>query len=172
MGCPYCRIQKQLYWRAKMKLGAVISIQITPEGSGSLQNVDLVSAVAGLGLEGDRYFLRTGTGSKKHDESREATFIEVEALDLLAREYNIKLSSLESRRNITTCGVSLNQLVGKTFQVGEATFKGIRLCEPCEHLEKLSGKKVRSGLAHRGGLRAQIVASGQVRVGDAVEIEG
>jgi MOSC domain-containing protein YiiM len=152
-----------------MKLGEVVSIQITPDGAGKLSNAGQVRAVAGVGLEGDRYHNRTGTYSNKHNESREATFIETEALETLAREYNLELAGTESRRNITTRGVALNDLVGKEFRVGEAVFRGIRLCEPCTHLEELSGKKVMQGLVHRGGLRAQIVNSGLVRVGDAIE---
>lgn len=152
-----------------MKLGEVVSIQIAPEGSGGLSNIQQVNAVAGMGLEGDRYYSRTGTYSKTHNESREATFIELEALEALARDYKIELSGAESRRNITTRGLALNHLVGREFKVGGATFRGIRLCEPCGHLEELSGKKARPGLIHRGGLRAQIVSGGLVRVGDAIE---
>lgn len=152
-----------------MKLGQIVSIQIAPDAEDKLQSVEQIKAVAGMGLEGDRYFKRTGTYSIKHDESREATFIESEALDALARDYHTELTGPESRRNITTRGAALNHLVGREFKVGEAVFRGIRLCEPCGHLEKMSGKPARKGLIHRGGLRAQIVTSGLVRVGDSIE---
>jgi len=149
-------------------MGKVISIQITPEGAAALASVEKVNAVAGLGLEGDRYFLRKGTYSKKHKPSREATFIEAEALEGLQREYGLELSALESRRNITTRGVALNHLVGKTFRVGRAVFKGLELCEPCGHLEQLTGRQVKAGLVHRGGLRSEIIETGLVSVGDEV----
>jgi len=152
-----------------MKLGEVVSIQIAPEATVPLQSVEQVRAVAGLGLEGDRYYHRRGTYSAKPDPSREATFIEIEALEALRRDYDLDLSPLESRRNIVTRGVALDHLVGREFRVGEAIFRGIRLCEPCTHLEQVSGKKVRTGLVHRGGLRAQILRSGLVRLGDTVE---
>jgi MOSC domain-containing protein YiiM len=151
-------------------MGKVISIQIAPEASSGLTPVDEVNAVAGRGLEGDRYFNRTGTYSKKHEPSREATFIEAEALEALGRDYRLELSGVESRRNITTRGVALNHLVGRTFRVGEAVFRGLRLCEPCGHLEQLTGRPVRPGLVHRGGLRTQILGTGRVRVGDPIEI--
>ena len=73
---------------------------------------------------------------------------------------------MESRRNITTRGVALNHLVGRTFRVGGAVFKGLRLCEPCGHLEQLTGRQVRPGLVHRGGLRSEIIETGLVSVGD------
>ena len=153
-----------------MKLGEIVSIQIASNANDPLNNLDQIKAVEGKGLEGDRYYNRSGTYSEKHDESREATFIESEALEALASDYHIELKGAESRRNISTRGVALNHLVGKKFRVGEATFLGIRLCEPCTHLEEVSGKPVRKGLIHRGGLRAQIVKSGLIRVGDEVEL--
>lgn len=151
-------------------MGNVVSIQIVPDGGASLVSAEQVKAVAGQGLEGDRYFHKTGTYSKKHDPSREATFIEAEALEALGRDYGLELSPLESRRNITTRGLALNHLVGRTFRVGGALFKGLRLCEPCGHLEQLTGRKVRAGLVHRGGLRTQILETGMVRVGDSFEV--
>jgi MOSC domain-containing protein YiiM len=153
-----------------MKLGTILSIQIAPDATAPLLALPAVQVIEGMGLEGDRYYKRTGTYSKKHDESREATFIEAEALDALGRDYHVELSSAESRRNFTTSGVSLNHLVGREFKAGEAVFRGIRLCEPCEHMEAVSGKKARQGLIHRGGLRARIVKSGIVHVGDDIEI--
>ncbi len=151
-----------------MKSGTIVSIQIAPSANDLLQNLEQVRVVEGLGLEGDRYYNRTGTYSPTHDESREATFIESEALTALSGDYHVELTSAESRRNFTTRGVALNHLVGREFKIGEAVFRGIRLCEPCTHLEETSGKPARKGLVHRGGLRAQIVRSGLVCVGDEV----
>ena len=153
------------------KLGEILSIQIAPQSEMQPQNVERVRAVAGMGLEGDRYYLRTGTYSKKHDESREATLIESEALEALVRDYGHQITPAESRRNLTTRGVALNHLVGKEFRIGEAVMRGIKLCEPCGHLEQLTGRTVREGLVHRGGLRAQIVQSGVIQVGDSIEVD-
>jgi MOSC domain-containing protein YiiM len=150
-------------------MGKVIAIQIAPDGGAALVSVGQVKAVAGMGLEGDRYFYKKGTYSKKHDATREATFIEAEALEALSHDYGLELSGLESRRNITTRGVALNHLVGKSFRVGGAVFKGLRLCEPCGHLEQLTERQVRPGLVHRGGLRAEILESGLIGVGDGID---
>jgi MOSC domain-containing protein YiiM len=149
--------------------GVVVSIQIGAEAGAPLTAVSSVQALAGEGLEGDRYARRTGTYSKKHDESRQVTLIETEALEALQRDYGLELSPPESRRNIATRGVALNHLVGREFRLGQAVLKGIRLCEPCGHLERLAGKKVRDGLIHRGGLRAEVLKSGRIRLGDPVE---
>ena len=91
--------------------------------------------------------------------------------EALQRDYGIELMAGESRRNITTRGVALNHLVGREFRIGEIRARGLRLCEPCSHLEKLTGKRLIKGLLHRGGLRAQILTAGDVRVGDEITAE-
>jgi len=60
--------------------------------------------------------------------------------------------------------------VGREFQVGGVRLRGIRLCEPCDHLEKLTRKALKSVMLHRCGLRAQIVGSGVLYPGDAIVI--
>ena len=134
-----------------------------------MDRVDSVRAVAGRGLDGDRYFLRTGTYSRKEGSDREITLIETEALEALARDYGLTIDASDVRRNVATRDVALNHLVGRTFRLGEATVRGLRLCEPCGHMERLCGKRVRPGLVHRGGLRAQILTHGVIRVGDPIE---
>jgi MOSC domain-containing protein YiiM len=132
--------------------------------------VDSARAVPGRGLEGDRYFARSGTYSAKEGADREITLIESEALEALQRDYGIALEAKETRRNVATRGVPLNHLVGRQFRVGDVTLLGLRLCEPCGYMEEFSGKPVRAGLVHRAGLRAQVLTEGWIRVGDAVEM--
>ena len=95
--------------------------------------------------------------------------MEIEALEALARDYGVQMEPSETRRNIATRGVSLNNLVGRELRVGGATLRGIELCEPCSHMTRLAGKNALRGLVHRGGLRADIVRGGTIRVGDRVE---
>ena len=65
-------------------------------------------------------------------------------------------------------GVPLNHLVGREFLIGDVRCRGIRLCEPCSHLEKITGKEVVKALTHRGGLRAQVLTDGVLQVGDEI----
>jgi MOSC domain-containing protein YiiM len=149
----------------------VVAIYIGRETEGPMEPVDRARAVAGMGLEGDRYYDRRGTFNKKaHEPDREITLIEVEALEALAREDQIELDPSQTRRNLLTRDVPLNHLVGREFRVGGVTLRGIRLCEPCGHLESLTRSGVRQGLIHRGGLRAQVLSDGEIRPGDAVRI--
>jgi MOSC domain-containing protein YiiM len=109
--------------------------------------------------------LGKGTFSKPEPDF-ELTLIEAEAIEALERDYNVELPPGDARRNLVTRGIALNHLVGRDFQIGEVRAHGIRLCEPCDHLQRLTGRQLIKGLRHRGGLRAQILTPGSIRVGD------
>ncbi|MCU1296430.1 MAG: hypothetical protein JWO91_708 [Acidobacteriaceae bacterium] len=147
--------------------GNVESIHIAPTAKAPMRAIDQVQALPGIGLEGDRYAKQQGTFFKPLPDF-ELTLIEAEALEALNREYDVALSPSESRRNVITRGVALNHLVGKEFKIGEVKIRGIRLCEPCSHLEALTGRPLIKGLRHRGGLRAQILTEGAIRIGQTI----
>ena len=146
----------------------VVSLHIAAHAAAPMQSVATVTAVAGRGLEGDRYCEQTGTYSNLPGTGREVTLIESEAIAALAREYDIQLPPGLARRNIVTRGIALNHLVGKSFIIGAAVLRGMRLCEPCLHMERLAARGAAHGLIHRGGLRAAIVSGGEIRVGEHI----
>ena len=128
-----------------------------------------VRAIAGRGLEGDRYFEGGGTFSPSpRKPDFELTLIEWEKVDAFARESGLPFTTAHARRNLVTEGVDLNALAGREFRIGGALIRGIRLCEPCNYLAKTSFPETLRGLVHKGGLRAQIVESGTIRVGDSI----
>jgi MOSC domain-containing protein YiiM len=148
-----------------MWAGSVVSIFLAEAEGAATFAVDEVKAVAGAGIEGDRTF-RPGGDQLPQDE---ITLIEQEAIAGLARESGIELEPGEHRRNLVTVGVPLNDLVGEEFQVGPVRLLGIALREPCKYLENLTGRPgLLRGLIHRGGLGAQILKGGTIRVGDPV----
>ncbi len=125
--------------------------------------------MAGEGLEGDCYFTKNGKFSDKPGPGRQITLIELESIEALKRDANIELDPVQTRRNVVTSNVPLNHLVGKQFRLGEdVVLRGIKLCEPCGYLEDLTLKGVRDGLVHSGGLRAEIVEGGMLRVDDQI----
>lgn len=150
-----------------MWTGKVESIHIASAPKGPVQALDQATLIPGVGIEGDRYALQQGTFYKPEPDF-ELTLIEAEAVEALQRDYSVEFTAGESRRNIVTRGVALNHLVGKEFSIGDARIRGIRLCEPCDHLQRVTGKQLIKGLRHRGGLRAQILTQGTIRVGDVV----
>ena len=151
-----------------MSRGHVVSISIAGSAAAPVVTLDAAKAVAGKGLEGDRYFHHTGTFSNEPGEGRHVTLVECEAVDALNAKLGSAFTPGEMRRNIATRGIALNHLVGRDFRVGEALLRGVRLCEPCEHLESLTRPGVLKQMLHRGGLRADILEGGVIRVGDAI----
>ncbi len=139
--------------------GSVAGLLVAPEAEAPLVAVESVVAIAGRGLEGDRYASGRGTFSGP-GRGYQLTLVEAETLD------ELNVSWERARRNVVTRGVSLNPLVGRRFRIGEVECIGRRLCEPCAHLEKVSGAGLLRPLVHRGGLRADILAGGTIELGD------
>jgi MOSC domain-containing protein YiiM len=136
-----------------------------------MRSVHEIECVSGRGLAGDRYFAETGTFSATAKKpSHEVTLVEAEKIDDFNRQFGMSLRPEDLRRNLITRGIRLNDLVGQRFVIGAVTFEGIRLCEPCSHLAQLTHQDVLAGLVHQAGLRAAIIDSGTVRVGDPVDV--
>lgn len=156
---------RSIGWR-----GVVVSIHVAGAAGESMRQVDETRAVAGRGLEGDRYHGGKGFYSDHPGPMREVTLIEEETIEALRRDHDLVLDPGETRRNIMSRGAPLNHLVGREFRVGEATLRGVKLCEPCKHLVDATGKRtLLPTLVHRGGLHAQILNSGVIRAGDQIE---
>ncbi len=146
--------------------GIVAALLLAAEAEAPLIRVEEARAIAGNGLAGDRYAKGKGTFSGS-GRGYELTLIEAEAIDALATE-GVELPWEDARRNVVTRGIELNALVGRRFRIGNVECVGRRLAEPCAHLQKLAPAGVLSGLVHRGGLRADILGGGTIRVGDPV----
>jgi MOSC domain-containing protein YiiM/ADP-ribose pyrophosphatase YjhB (NUDIX family) len=150
--------------------GIVEAIHVAATAGEPVCPVEFVRAIAGVGLEGDRYALGRGHYSPDLRVSRDLTLIEAEVIEDLARDHGIQLAPGETRRNLTTRGVRLNDLVGRRFWVGDVLCEGTRLCEPCHYLTELTGKPLLRALVHRGGLRADLIRGGRIRRGDHVQL--
>ena len=151
-------------------MSKVEAIFLIPARGAAPVRVAYAQARAGRGLDGD-YNQRQPRLFPDPKPEEQLTLIEAEAIEHAARS-GAPLAPGGSRRNIVTRGVDLNALVGRTFQVGGATARGLEPCHPCGRLEKLSGLPVLAALRGRGGLRAELLADGEIREGDAVIVEG
>jgi MOSC domain-containing protein YiiM len=147
--------------------GVVEQIAIAAIESALPEPVGSVEVLAGQGPRGDRYFVEQ-PAPERQGKGEDLTLIEAEALEAFTAETGIGLTHEESRRNVLTRGIRLNDLVGKRFSVGGVECVGVELCEPCSHLQGLTREGVLRGLVHRGGLRADVVAGGTIATGDPV----
>lgn len=150
--------------------GTVVTIHVARAAGEPMILAQEALAVAGRGLEDDRYFEGNGFYSDHPGPIREVSLIEEETLEALRRDHGLVLAPGITRRNITTRGVPLNHLVGREFRVGGATLRGVELCEPCKHVVDVTGiNSLLPTLIHRGGLHAQIISGGTIIAGDAIE---
>jgi MOSC domain-containing protein YiiM len=164
----------------------MITVILIAETAGApMRRVREARAVAGAGLEGDRYAEGVGSFSRWPGAHRALTLIAEEALAAFEAETGVALTPEEARRNVVVRGVPLNNLVGARFWVGEVEVEGSRLCQPCKMLARRTGKPAvlpersstgvrlkgpgaHSGLIGKGGLRVAVLTSGTIRIGDAV----
>ena len=124
---------------------------------GPLHAADEVQVKTGAGIEGDRY------------GDTDITLFEAEAIEALKADTGIELAPSEIRRNVMTRGIALNDLLGHRIRVGEVEAVVTELCHPCSHLQKLTQPGVLRGLVNKGGLNADVVHGGAIRVGDSLE---
>jgi hypothetical protein len=139
-------------------VGVVEALVLAPAAEAPVRLVDEAVAIAGRGLQGDRYTDGTGTFASGRPGSA-LTLVDAAVLDTFDRP-------LDHRRNVVVRGTDLNALVGREFTLGGARCRGSRLCEPCAHLDRLNGGGILRPLVHRGGLRADVIRGGPIRLGD------
>ena len=147
-------------------MSAVFEIGITGKNNQEIEKKETIEVVASKGIVGDRYF---------HDfngDREQITLIESENIDYYNNTFSTKFTYLEFRRNIVTKNIKLNDLVGKTIQVGEIKLKVNDLCRPCKDLQQRLGKSnIIKEFLRRGGLRCEILSSGTINVGDKITIK-
>ena len=140
-------------------------------GKASLNNqkiteVESVEVVANKGVVGDRHF------KEYNDPYSQLSLVESENIDYYNIKYNLNIPYIEFRRNIVTEGIRLNNLIGKRFSVGSVELEGIDLCRPCRHLsELLNQDNIIKEFLRKGGLRCEILTSGNIKVGDKIKVE-
>ena len=146
-------------------MSVVHEIGITEKNNQEIEKKETIEVVASKGIVGDRYF---------HDfngDREQITLIESENIDYYNDTFNTKFTYLEFRRNIITKNIKLNDLVGKTIQVGEIKLKVNDLCRPCKDLQQRLGKSnIIKEFLRRGGLRCEILSSGNIKIGDKITV--
>lgn len=151
--------------------GTVEALAIAPAAEAEMQLLDIATAIEDRGLSGDRYADRAGTFTPRTDRpGYDLTLIAAEALDDLA-ETGDRIDFATTRRNVLTRGIDLDALIGRTFTIGDVTCLGRRHCEPCAHLERVSGPGHLRPLIHRGGLRADILSGGTITIGATIQAQ-
>lgn len=149
--------------------GCVLEIWTAPAAGAPMIRCASAEAIADCGLKGDRYAVKAGSYSKPNEgPDRQLTLIAVEELRWLHQTHGIELSGGDSRRNVLTEGVPLNDLVGVRFQIGPIEVEGIRRCQPCKPLAEQLGFDFVHLMLHRSGLNCRILTPGQIEEGHPI----
>ena len=146
-------------------MSKVFKLGIADNNNKKINEVEFIEVLSNKGVVGDRHF------NEYNDPYCQLSLIESENIDYYNIKYGLNIPYLDFRRNIVTKGIQLNELVGKTFKIGEVKVEGIDLCRPCRHLtEVLDQKNILKEFLRRGGLRCKILSSSKIYIDDQIEI--
>ncbi len=149
--------------------GIVVALFTVDRRAAPMKKVEQLYALAGRGIEGDRYFLGTGTYSKSPEPGRQVTLIKSEVLESLKNKSEINVKPEESRRNILTQGIEINDLIGTEFYVGTVRLRAHRITQPCLYLEKLLDQPgLYKELWDNGGISCEILSDGVIKERDII----
>ncbi len=154
----------------RMATGKVVSLHLHPAEPGApLSSVGAIEVVAGKGIRGngrmfDRLSRRTGEPTRRQVSliEREQIAEHAEALE------HPGFTPGDVRSNIETEGVDLVALAGKQVRIGSSLLFIYEPRTPCHKMDELAPglrERMENG---RQGVMAQVVESGEIRVGDAI----
>jgi len=128
--------------------------------------LDQVEVIENRGLAGDHRTQREGG-------RRQVTLIQAEHLPVLAALTGHKEIPPEwLRRNLVVSGINLYALRKSRFMIGDVLFQGSGPCPPCSRMEKILGPGGYNAMRGHGGINAQVIQGGKIKVGDVVRYTG
>jgi MOSC domain-containing protein YiiM len=148
-------------------MASVTHIFVAPARGAPMEPRQIVAALTDGGLDGDRY----ADPANRRGPDYQVTLIESENIAAFSEMIDVPFTPEMPRRNIVTRGVRLNELCGRRFKVGGATLEGLELCEPCSLFAKRTHRDVLKYFPRKGGLRARVVAGGEIHIGDPVVVD-
>lgn len=153
-------------------MAKIIEIYVVNKKGEDPISVPTANAIEGKGLDGDRYANLEGSFSRFDGKRRHLSIIAKETIEKVRDEHNLTLPPGHHRRNVVVEGIELNSLLGKTLQLGDIRVRVDSPCAPCAYLEKKTQPGVLSAFKAAGGagVRAEILESGTISVGDTISI--
>ncbi len=142
--------------------GELMWIGVRPGKGEPMIVVDEVLADTRSGLIGDRYNGNSGR--------RQVTLLQYEHLAVLGSMLDKSIDPEVLRRNLLIKGVNLVALKNCQFKIGDAVFQMTGLCHPCSKIESKLGSGGYNAMRGHGGINAQVVQGGIIRVGDKLTV--
>ena len=143
--------------------GRVEAIWIKRAHRGSMDSVPQATLTEGKGVE----------GSVDRSRRRQVSLLDADNWEACMTELGVDADPAGRRANILVRGVRLFDTRGRILVVGEARLSIGGELTPCERMEDVApGLQAALRPEWRGGVFAQVVAGGVIRVGDVVAWEG
>ena len=146
------------------RAGRVVWIGVRPARLAPLASLQVVEAIAGVGLQGDHYQARRGS-------KRQVTLIQAEHLAVIgALLGEAPIDPARLRRNLVVSGINLLALKDRRFRIGGVLLEGSGLAHPCSRMEQALGAGGYNAMRGHGGLTARVIESGRIALDDAVVV--
>lgn len=150
---------------APVRPGIVTWIGLRPKRQAPVEVVNQARLAKAEGLVGDRYAGRSG--------ERHVTLIQAEHLIAIAAYLGLDAVAPELlRRNVVVSGLNLLALKDKRFRLGSALLEMTGECHPCSRMEETFGPGGYNAVRGHGGITARVLEDGEVRLGDALTVQG
>ena len=145
-------------------MGKIEAINISNVSQKNTFYVNQAYLEKGKGIVNDRYY-----GNFK-EKKEQVTLISLEEINKFNRQINRNIEPKDFRRNIIVSGVDLNQLINKQININNITLKIHEICQPCKYLQdQLKIQSLVKILVNKSGVRAEIITSGMLSVGDKIQ---
>ena len=145
-------------------MGKIEAINISNVSEKNTFYVNQAYLEKGKGIVNDRYY-----GNFK-EKKEQVTLISLEEINKFNRQINRNIEPKDFRRNIIVSGVDLNQLINKHININNITLKIHEICQPCKYLQdQLKIQSLVKILVNKSGVRAEIITSGMLSVGDKIQ---
>ena len=146
-------------------MGKIEAINITNISEQNTFYVNHAILEKGKGIVNDRYF------ENFKEKKEQVTLISLEDINNFNDQIKKDIDAKDFRRNIIVSGINLNKLINKKIKVNEITLKIHEICQPCKYLQdQLKIPELVKMLVNKSGVRAEILSSGSLSVGDAIKI--
>ena len=142
--------------------GELVWIGIRPGKNRPVTAVRQVYADCVTGLSGDHY---TASGGR-----RQVTLFQWEHLAVLMAILGRPVALTLLRRNLAVKEINLLALKQCRIRIGSAVLKITGPCHPCSKMEKNLGPGGYQAMRGHGGVTAQVIESGCMRLGDRVAV--